>query len=397
MSAPLSQTASPVAMNATPLLEAAPPVSDGLLQAFETWGHPETLRESAVDGGYFLAQAEAEHGEAEHDTHATDTQAEAAAHADDTHASDAHAEAAGDAERGADAHAADAGHGADAAHQSKGYRMPEEFPNIYTLFTAATAKDDGHGAGHGEEGGHHAPFWVNPLFAAVHGFVFLYIVCRIIKKRSVANPSKAQVGIEMLFMGLMNFFGDVVGKENARKYVPYVASLWLFILVNKLTGLVPGLKSPMAHFPSVAALGLVTFLWVNANGIAAGGIKHFVWHLCGSPTGVVGWGLVPLMLPLEIVGTLIKPVSLSLRLWGNTLGEDKLLASFLGLGMIIVSLMFNTDTPITGIPLHFPFMFLGILGSLIQSTVFAVLAAVYISLLLPHDDHGHGEHEEANA
>lgn len=386
MSSHLSQTSSPFASDATPgaeVAQAAPAVSEGLHQAFETWGNPDALRERSFDGGYFLAQAEAEHGEAEHDTHA-----ESAAHADETHATDTHTEA---ADHGADTH------GADTAQQSKGYRMPEEFPNIYTLFTAARAKDEGQGEAHGEEGGHHTPFWVNPLFAAVHGFVFLYIICRIIKKRSVANPSKAQVGLEMLFMGLMNFFGDVVGQKNARKYVPYIAALWLFILVNKLTGLVPGLKSPWAHYPSVAALGLMTFIWVNAHGIAAGGIKHFLWHLCGSPSGVVGWGMVPLMLPLEIVGTLIKPVSLSLRLWGNTLGEDKLLSSFLGLGMILVSLMFKMDTPPLGIPLHFPFMFLGILGSLIQSTVFAVLAAVYISLLLPHDDHAHGEHEEAKA
>lgn len=319
-----------------------------------------------------------------------------------------HTEAAAESHESKTGDAARGEHEAHAEGDHAAYRMPPEFPNVYTLYEAYTAKDT-HGEGHGE--GHHVfPFWLNPAFAAFNSLVFLAVIGLVMRKRSVERPGRAQVAVEMLFQGLINFFGDIVGKENARKYVPYVGSLWLFILVSKLAGLVPGLKTPFSEVKSVAALGLCTFLWVNYQAIKAGGIGHYLWHLCGSPQDVVGWCVAPLMFVLEVIGTLIKPVSLTLRLYGNTFGEDKLLASFLGLGMMITALIGHTPSPMIGVPLHFPFMFLGILGSIIQSTVFAMLTAVYIALLLPHDhshgeehgdeDHGHeghGEHGAAKA
>lgn len=333
---------------------------------------------------YLMAQAEARqpfevaqaHGEG--DGHAASSSS-----GHDEHAEDGHEEHAGD---GHDEHGG--GHG---EHHDEGYRMPGEFPNVYTLFTSY-----GHDHAHHHATGFFQPnpnWYVNPLFTLFTAGVFLIAILKMIGRPSVQKPSKPQVAVELLFGGLMSFFGDIVGKENARKYVPYVATLWLFILINKLSGLVPGLKSPWAHFESVFALGVVTFFWVNGNAIAAGGIGHFIWHLCGSPTNIVGWALAPLMIFLETIGTLIKPVSLSLRLFGNTFGEDKLLASFLGLGMIVVSILFGVKAPMVGLPLHFPFMFLGVLASFIQATVFAMLAAVYIAMLLPHHDHEH-EHEE---
>lgn len=294
-------------------------------------------------------------------------------------ANEAHAEAGG--EKAGEAHHAEG---------SEGYRMPAEFPNIATLIQA-------YGHDEAEEEESHGFFWANPhwyispIFSICYSVIFLLVIIKMMGKRSIENPSKPQVAIEALFSGLMSFFGEIIGPKHARQYVPYVGTLWLFILVNKLAGLIPGLVTPWSHAEAVAALGLCTFLWVNFNAIKTGGLGHYIWHLCGSPTNAIGWGMVIIMLPLEIIGTLIKPVSLTLRLYGNTFGEDKLLASFLGLGMTLAAL-FMGPTPIVGVPLHFPFMFLGILASVIQSTVFAMLAAVYIAMLLPHEDHHH-EHE----
>jgi F-type H+-transporting ATPase subunit a len=84
-------------------------------------------------------------------------------------------------------------------------------------------------------------------------------------------------------------------------------------------------------------------------------------------------------------------VSLSLRLFGNIFGEDKLLASILGIGMLIVAAIAGTPHPPVGVPLHLPFFFLVVLLSTIQATVFSLLAAIYIVLFLPHDAHGHEE------
>ena len=107
------------------------------------------------------------------------------------------------------------------------------------------------------------------------------------------------------------------------------------------------------------SLALVVFIYVQITGFRKLGVGGYFYHLVGSPTDVMGWCLVPLMLPLHVIGELAKPVSLSLRLFGNIMGEDVLIAVFTGLGVLTLSAI---KSPI-GIPLEFPFIFLGLLLS----------------------------------
>ncbi len=100
-----------------------------------------------------------------------------------------------------------------------------------------------------------------------------------------------------------------------------------------------------------------------------------------------------LLFPLEIMGELIKPVSLSCRLFGNILGEDILLAVFVGLGVTVLSFM---HSPVS-LPLQLPFYFLSALFGVIQGLVFALLTTVYIVMMLPHEHEGHHEHHESPA
>jgi F-type H+-transporting ATPase subunit a len=95
--------------------------------------------------------------------------------------------------------------------------------------------------------------------------------------------------------------------------------------------------------------------------------------------------MVPLMFPLHIIGELAKPMSLSLRLFGNITGEDTLIAVFVGMGIAITP--FISD--FVGIPLQTPFYFLGILLSAVQALVFTLLSTIYILLMLPHEEHEH--------
>jgi F-type H+-transporting ATPase subunit a len=86
------------------------------------------------------------------------------------------------------------------------------------------------------------------------------------------------------------------------------------------------------------------------------------------------------MLPLHLVGELAKPLSLSLRLFGNMMGEETLLAVFMGLGVTVLAFM---HLPV-GFPFHVPFVFLGLLTTLIQALVFTLLSTIYFALVLPH-------------
>ena len=97
----------------------------------------------------------------------------------------------------------------------------------------------------------------------------------------------------------------------------------------------------------------------------------------------MGWVFVPLMFPLHVIEEFIKPMSLSLRLFGNVFGEDVLIGAFVTMGILALSFM---GSPI-GIPLQIPFMLLAIITGTIQALVFTLLSTVYISLMLPHEEH----------
>ena len=120
------------------------------------------------------------------------------------------------------------------------------------------------------------------------------------------------------------------------------------------------------------------------------GFFGYIHHLMGSPQDLVGWIMVPLNFPLHILEEFIKPMSLSLRLFGNILGEDSLIAAFVGLGILALSFI---HSPI-GLPLQIPFLLLSILLGTVQALVFSLLTTIYISLMLPHEEHG-SEHAHA--
>lgn len=201
------------------------------------------------------------------------------------------------------------------------------------------------------------------------------------------KPGKVQATIEMLVEGLSNFFTGIVGKDHI-KHVPFLCSLFLFIWLNNLTSLVPGFAPATGIYQTGFTLAIIVLIYFVFHGIKEGGLGHFLWHLAGSPRDAIGWAISPAMFVLEIVGTLAKPLSLSLRLYGNIMGEDILLGVFLLLGVLLAG-AFVPD-PIIGFPLHLPFMFLVLLGCTIQALVFSLLSAIYLAMVLPHhDEEGH--------
>lgn len=277
------------------------------------------------------------------------------------------------------------------AHETEAYEMPEELPNVATWIESLAEPHKAHAEKPSDV--FHigpVPIPIDPLFAIFYGLLIVWVIRKALRRVSVEHPGKLQNLIEALLGGLRNFFIGIMGPVG-EKYVPFVGSLWLFIWINNLAGIIPGLKAPTSSFKVTFALGLSTFCYVQFHAIKESGIKGWVYHLLGSPTDFVTWMLSPLFLMLEVIGELVKPVSLSLRLFGNIFGEDKLLASFLGLGMMIVAAIMGTAHPIVGVPLHVIFYPLVVLTSTIQATVFSLLASIYIVLLLPHghEEHGH--------
>jgi F-type H+-transporting ATPase subunit a len=151
------------------------------------------------------------------------------------------------------------------------------------------------------------------------------------------------------------------------------------------------MHSSTSAFNTTFALGLCTFFYVQGVGIKENGILGYFFHMAGSPRSGLEWCFVPLLFPLHLLGEFIKPVSLSLRLFGNIFGEDILIATMLLLGVGLMALL---KVGFVGIPLQVPFVFLAMLTSTIQALVFTLLSTIYIALMLPHEheeNHGGGE------
>lgn len=304
-------------------------------------------------------------------------------HAEESHG-DEHADDHGD-DHGDDAHGA--GHGDDHGdgHGDGHHGEHLELPHLMmVLRNFGPLKDS-------ESFAHWSHVFENSFFAML-GAAFLMIVAAQMYKRRAALPNRLQALFEIIVEQALNITITMMGEKYGRKYAPFIMSIFLYLLVQNYSGIIPLGKAPSATFLNNISIALCVFLYVQYTGIKRLGIGGYLHHLCGSPKDAVSWGLAPLMFVLEFVGELVKPISLSLRLFGNIFGKDTLLAVFALLG--VVSL-----TPLTGgwvgLPLHLPFFFLALLLGLIQALVFSLLATVYISMMLPHDhDHGDEHHGE---
>ncbi|MBU2691090.1 MAG: F0F1 ATP synthase subunit A [Candidatus Eisenbacteria bacterium] len=229
--------------------------------------------------------------------------------------------------------------------------------------------------------------WENVLFALVV-VVFMVVMSHLAIRKRALIPGPLQNLVEMMVEKFADFIEGILGKEG-RHFVPFLGTLFFYILFMNLLGLIPLMKSSTSVFNTTIALAISVFVYVQYTGIRRLGIVKFLHHLAGEPEDVIGWSMVPLMLPLHIIGEFAKPMSLGLRLFGNIMGEDILLAVFLGLGVMTLKFL---PIPV-GVPFHLPFIFLAILTSAVQALVFTLLSTIYISQVLPHDHEDEHEHE----
>ena len=164
---------------------------------------------------------------------------------------------------------------------------------------------------------------------------------------------------------------DVMGEDKARKWLPFIGTLALFIFVNNIQGLIPGLIPPTDTLKTNLVFALIVFLVYNVAGVVNNGLGYLA-HFLGPKIGGFPW-LFPLFLPIEIVSHLARPVSLSLRLTGNIVADHKVVA--------VVAMMVPLLVPL-------PFLLLGTVVAIVQTLVFTLLAIIYIGLAVEHaEDH----------
>lgn len=171
-------------------------------------------------------------------------------------------------------------------------------------------------------------------------------------------PRKGQNVIEVVIQSLENFMVEITGPEG-KTFFPYIATIFFYILISNLIGLIPGFVSPTANVNTTLSMALCTFVLTHAIGIKHHGAKYIKHFLGPMPI------LAPLMFVIEVIGHLARVMSLTMRLFGNIFGKEKLLGILFGLAGLYLA------------PL--PVLFLGILVSFIQAVVFMLLSIMYFA------------------
>jgi F-type H+-transporting ATPase subunit a len=222
---------------------------------------------------------------------------------------------------------------------------------------------------------------------------------------------------EMVAEGTYGLVEGAMGEKAAPRFFPLIGALWLFILFNNLFALIPGFLAPTDTLKTNVGIALMVFLLTHIYGVREHGLayfKHFLgpsdshgkdpailglplWLLAalaylaggialliGHKLGGIALGaslitfialgmpLAPLMLPIELISHIARPLSLAIRLMGNMMADHKVVMSFFALVPILVPL---------------PFLLLGILICLIQALVFCTLTMVYIGMATEHEEH----------
>ncbi len=220
--------------------------------------------------------------------------------------------------------------------------------------------------------------WENIVFSLLVAGVIVFIAVRAAAKKALV-PEGIQNVCEIIVEAIDGFVTGILGSQG-RRYVPYLGTLFVYILLMNWSGLVPFMKSPTSAWSIPIALALVTTVYVQATGIREQGIVHYLQHMAGNPKNLFGIILIPLMIVINMtIEFLAVPLSLSLRLFANISSEDRLLLKFAELNVLFY-----------GMPFFFQLFanLLALLFSVVQAFVFMLLSTVYISLILPHEEHG---------
>jgi len=183
--------------------------------------------------------------------------------------------------------------------------------------------------------------------------IFLILTPKLTMGKIEMIPGKGQNFWEMVVSGMEGFMAENMGKEGARMMFPMLATFALYILVANMIGLMPGFMSPTSNLNITLACTLIVFTTTHILGVKFHGasyIKHFL--------GPIPW-LIPLMLPIELISHLARILSLSIRLFGNIMAKETLLAI-----LFILAGAFLAPLPI---------LCLGVLVSVVQSLVFVLL------------------------
>ncbi len=205
-----------------------------------------------------------------------------------------------------------------------------------------------------------------PIMMSMMIIVFLGIFSFVATRKLKKIPTGLQAFLEIVVEALDNFVKSILGKMSD-KFLPFIGSLFLYILIMNLIGQIPGFHSPTTSYNTTLALTLLVFIATQYYGLKHNGPVKYVKHMFGEPK----W-MAPMQFPLHLLQEfLTRPLSLSVRLFGNLMGQHTVLAIFIGFSPLLLGFI--------PIPIQFPFVLLDMLLASLQAFIFAFLASFYIA------------------
>jgi len=224
----------------------------------------------------------------------------------------------------------------------------------------------------------------------VAAIILVILMLNVAKAYRIRGSKQAPKGFQSLIEPVIIFMRDEVVKPNIpakhfEKYTPFILTIFFFILINNLMGLLPGSANVTGNIAVTAALAIISFIAIlfSSN-------KHFWAHIFNPP---VPFGVKFILAPVELIGVFTKPVSLAIRLFANILAGHIIILSIISLVFIFGSLSKIAGygfLPVT-IAFNIVMMMLELLVAFIQAFIFANLTAVFIGQAMEggHDEHHH--------
>ena len=221
---------------------------------------------------------------------------------------------------------------------------------------------------HSDIGGYDISFTNSSLSMVITVAIITLFLTLTVNPRAIV-PNRLQLISELMYNFIAQLLNDTVG-DNGKKYFPFVFSLFMFVLIGNMVGMIPYQFTFTSHIIVTFALASIVFIGVTILGFLNHGIKFFTFfYIPGVP-----FYMHPLLIPIEVISYLSRPISLSVRLFANMLAGHTLLKVFAG---FVVAMPFFTGA----LPLVFIVALTGleILIAFLQAYVFAILTCLYIN------------------
>ncbi|PON19201.1 ATP synthase F0 subunit A [Candidatus Entotheonella serta] len=223
-------------------------------------------------------------------------------------------------------------------------------------------------------------------FTITKHLLIMWVACLVLVlvfRRAFKNPSAVPSGLGNAFEAIVVFLRDEVivpaMGEDGKRYLPYLLSVFFFILTCNLLGLIPWSATATGNISVTAGLALISLFMVQLGGIREHGLMHHAKNLV--PPGIPFW-LLPVMIPVELLGQLTKPFALCIRLYANMTAGHLVILSFLALIFVMKSFV------ITPVAVGFA-LFINILEvfiAFLQAYIFTMLTSLFMGMAI-HPEH----------